>query len=89
MKKYGLQGVKSTLKYMIYVASIVTACYGFWGSLFPDLTFVEGTYRVVGAEEYEGTSEELFADILEGRVSVTYSSKVWEIIKNRCGFYND
>ena len=99
MKKYDLHNFKSIIKYMIYVASVVTACYGFWGCLFPDLTLVSGTYRII----YENTGsdfsdaeqsiqyggDKLYADILEGRVSVVYRSRLWEIIKSKCGLGND
>ena len=93
MKKYDLHNFKSVIKYMIYVASVVTACYGFWGCLFPDLTLVGGTYRIIYEdtetpdEAYNG--EKLYADILEGRVTVVYRSRLWEIIKSKCGLRND
>ncbi len=88
MKKH-LHDIKSIIKYMIYVTSVVTACYGFWGCLFPELTLVKGIYRVVSGEEYTGGAEQLYADILEDNVTVTYRSKLWEFIKNRHGFGND
>jgi hypothetical protein len=95
MKKYDLHNFKSIIKYMIYVTSVVTACYGFWGCLFPDLTLVGGTYRVIyeNAEnsalnaEYDG--DKLYADLLEGKVTVVYRSRLWEIIKSKCGLGND
>ena len=92
MKKYDLHNIKSIIKYMIYVTSVVTACYGFWGCLFPDLTLVGGTYRIVSEEEesiagYDG--DKLYADILAGRVTVVYRSRLWEIIKSKCGLGND
>ena len=99
MKKYDLHNFKSVIKYMIYVTSVVTACYGFWGCLFPDLTLVGGTYRIIydDAEtnsldveesvQYDG--DKLYEDILEGRVTVVYRSRLWEIIKSKCGFGND
>ena len=95
MKKYDLHNFKSVIKYMVYVASVVTACYGFWGCLFPDLTLVGGTYRIIYDDTenrisdaaYDG--EKLYADILEGRVTVVYRSRLWEIIKSKCGFGND
>lgn len=86
MKKRTICTIGELLRYAVCTAGVVTACYGFWGSLFPDLTFVEGTYRVVGEERYEGTGEELFCDILEDKVSVTYGSRLWEIIRNKCGY---
>ncbi len=95
MKKYDLHNIKSVIKYMIYVTSVVTACYGFWGCLFPDLTLVGGTYRIVyenagsSALDTEYDGEELYEDILEGRVIVVYRSKLWEIIKSKCGLRND
>lgn len=91
MKKYDLHNIKSIIKYIIYVTSVVTACYGFWGCTFPDLTLVRGTCRIV-SEEGEGTvkdAEVLYADILEGRVTVVYRSRLWEIIKSKCGLGND
>ena len=88
MKKNHLYDMKSIIKYIIYVASITTASSGFWGCLFPDLTLVKGTSQVVSGEEVEDM-EQLYADILENKVTVTYRSKLWEIIKNRCGFEND
>lgn len=97
MKKDTLHNVKNIIKYIIYVASITTACYGFWGCLFPDLTLVGGTYRVIETN-YESEDanhividdmEALYADILENRVTVVYRSKVWEIIKSRFGFGDD
>ena len=95
MKKYDLHNFKSVIKYMVYVASVVTACYGFWGCLFPDLTLVGGTYRIIYDDTenrisdaaYDG--EKLYADILEGRVTVVYRSRLWEIIKSKCGLRND
>lgn len=88
MKKTNLCDVKSIIKHIIYVASITTACYGFWGCLFPDLTLVKGTYQVVSGEKVEDM-EQLYADILDDKVTVTYRSKLWEIIKDRCGFEHD
>ena len=88
MKKFGLYDIKSIIKYMIYVASVMTACYGFWGCLFPDLTLVKGTYQVISGDEAENM-EQLYADILDNKVTVTYGSRLWEIIKNRCGFECD
>ena len=87
-KKRNLRDIKSIIKYIIYATSIITACYGFWGCLFPDLTLVKGTYQVVSGEEIEDM-EQLYADILDDKVTVTYRSKLWEIIKNRRGFNND
>lgn len=87
-KKRNLHDIKSIIKYIIYVTSIVTACYGFWGCLFPDLTLVKGTYQVISGEEIEDM-EQLYADILDDKVMVTYRSKLWEIIKKRRGFEND
>ena len=97
MKKYDLHNVKSIIKYIIYITSVVTACYGFWGCLFPDLTLVGGTYRIVsentelsGADGEAGyDAEALYADILDGRVTVVYRSRLWEIIKSKCGLGND
>ena len=91
MKKYDLHNIKSIIKYIIYITSVVTACYGFWGCLFPDLTLVEGTYRIVSEEAEADDAEALYADILEGRVTVTviYRSRLWEIIKSKCGLGND
>lgn len=80
--------MKNSIKYIIYVASITTACYGFWGCLFPDLTLVKGTYQVTKGAEVEDI-EQLYADILDNKVTVTYRSKLWEIIKSRCGFDYD
>lgn len=80
--------MKRLIKNTIYAVSVITACYGFWGCLFPDLTLVKGTYQVVKGEE-DGDMEQLYADILEGRVTVTYSSRLWKIIRNRCGFEDD
>ena len=99
MKKRDLHDLKSIIKYIIYVASVLTACYGFWGVLFPDLTLVKGTYRVVesvqdagegsyrAAEEID--AEKLYADILDGKVTVNYRSRLWDIIKSKFGFEND
>lgn len=89
MKKEHLQDIKSIIKYIICGASVVTACYGFWGSFFPDLTLVEGTYRIISGEERIEDAEQLYADILDDKVVVTYRSKLWEIIKNKRGFSND
>lgn len=97
MKKYDLHNVKSIIKYIIYITSVVTACYGFWGCLFPDLTLVGGTYRIVSENtELSGVdgeagydAEALYADILDGRVTVVYRSRLWEIIKSKCGLGND
>ncbi len=119
MKKYDLHNWKSIIKYIIYITSVVTACYGFWGCLFPELTLVGGTYRVVYEAEadtslqessvdfveeyvpYENGGEDmasglrtardaerLYADILEGRVTVLYRSRLWEFIKSKCGLEN-
>ena len=85
MKNKHLQDIKSILKYIVYVASVATACYGFWGTFFPDLTLVEGTYHVVNGEEAEDP-EQLYADILDDKVVVTYRSKLWKQIKNKYGF---
>ena len=51
-----------------------------------------GTYRIVSEEEesiagYDG--DKLYADILAGRVTVVYRSRLWEIIKSKCGLGND
>ena len=96
MKKWDLHDLKSIIKYNIYVASVSMACYGFWGCLFPELTLVKGTYRVVSMQESGGGSldaqidaEKLYADILDGKVTVTYRSWLWDIIKNKCGLEDD
>lgn len=88
MKKH-LHDIKSIIKYTIYVISVMTACYGFWGCLFPELTLVKGTYRVVGTEEYTADAELLYVDILDNKVTVTYRSKLWDFFKNWHGFGND
>ena len=80
--------MKNNIKYIIYVLSVMTACYGFWGCLFPELTLVKGTYQISGGEEVEDM-EQFYADILDDKVVVVYRSKLWEIIKNRCGLEND
>lgn len=80
--------MKHFIKYMIYVASVVTACYGFWGCLFPDLSLVPGTYQVISGEAAEDM-EQLYKDILDGEVTVTYRFRLWEIMKKRCGFEHD
>lgn len=90
-KTLNLQSMKAYIKYAIYVVSVITACYGFWGSLFPDLTLVEGTYRFVVDEthdraEYDAGADEIYADILDGKVNVTFRSKFFEIFKNKRGF---
>lgn len=82
------------MKKLLCAASVILACYGFWGSLFPDLTWVEGTYRIVSEATERGVpsdyyAEQLYADILEGKYRVTYSSKIWETIKNIYGHRND
>ena len=79
---------KSSLKYILYVISVMTACYGFWGCLFPELTLVKGTYQVCGGEEIDNI-EQFYAEILGGNVTVTYRCKLWKTIKSRCGFEND
>lgn len=103
--KINLRDRKTTFKYAIKgtigTISLITACYGFWGCLFPDLTLVEGTYRFVIEEEYQqeehdtvdyekdGADEEtygkdteqLYADILDGKVKVTYRSKLFELFE--------
>ncbi len=109
-RNHNLCRIKGAVKHVIYVVSILTACYGFWGCLFPDLTLVEGTYRFVrGVESEEVTdgkdlenqtaseevtdstntygkdAEALYADILGGKVKVTYRSKIFELLKYKCG----
>ncbi len=89
MKKQHLQNIKSILKYIIYAASVVTACYGFWGSFFPDLTLVDGTFCVVRGVEQVTDKEKLYADILDNKVTVIYRSKLWQIITDKYGFDNE
>ncbi len=94
MKKINVCAIKNTLKRIVYAVGIITACYGFWGSLFPDLTLLEGTYRIVDNKDGQDAlndldKETLFAEILEGKFHVTYSSKIWETIKNKWGYEND
>ena len=79
------------IKRIFFTLSVVAACHGFWGSLFPDLTLVEGTYRIVDNQNVSESmgfveKEQFFADILEGKYRVTYSSKLFESIKNKCGY---
>lgn len=88
-RKSNLQNIKNIIRYMLCTASVITACYGFWGCLFPDLTLVEGTYRVLGKEAVIEDKEWFYSDILEGKVKVTYSGKLWEMIRSRCGYGND
>lgn len=90
MKKTYISTIKNAIKRIIYTVGIIAACYGFWGSLFPDLTLLEGTYRIVGNEDERGTFDELdaetlYAELLEGKYRVTYSSRIWEIIRNKFG----
>lgn len=79
-------------KYGICILSVVTACYGFWGCLYPDLTFVDGTYRVVTVQDAEqnycGDKDTLYADMLNGKVQVTFRIKLWELFQNRRGKEN-
>ena len=93
MIKKSLFVIKNAIKKFLYVAGILMACYGFWGSFFPDLTLVEGTYAIVGEEKGQALNaydaEELYADILEGKYRVTYRSKLLELIQNRYGHSND
>ncbi len=118
-----LHRAKAGIKYAIYVVSVITACYGFWGCLFPDLTLVEGTYRFVAEEVYDDTeydtvvdeksgqiggkikpgktgqytkgicpgesdvdAEQLYADILDGKLKITFRSKFLELFKYKRGF---
>lgn len=88
MKKTYFDTIKNAIKKCLYITGMVLACYGFWGSFFPDLTLVEGTYAIVGSEDGQGVvsrydAEELYADILEGKYRVTYSSRLWELIKKQ------
>ncbi len=89
MKKCDLHNIKNIIRYMVGVASVVTACYGFWGYLFPDLTLVDGTYRIISGEENMEDADQLYNDILAGKVTVTYRSKLWEMIKSRCGLEHE
>ena len=82
------------IKCVFYSLSIVAACYGFLGSLFPDLALIEGTYCIVSDENVPESmdfveKEQFFADILEGKYRVTYSSKLLETIRNKCGYKNE
>lgn len=92
MKKRNFSAIKDAIKRVIYVIGVITACYGFWGSLFPDLTLVEGTYRIVEHNDEPFTAldaETLYAELLEGKYRVTYSSKIWETIRNIYGHRNE
>ena len=71
----------------IYGCGILLACYGFWGSFFPDLTLVDGTYRIVASDDVD--KEQLMLDLLEGKYKVTYRSKLFEIIKNQFGYQDN
>lgn len=80
--------IKDILEKSLYVMGILLACYGFWGSFFPDLTLVKGTYAIVEEENGQDFSnfydaEQLYAEILEGKYRVTYRSKLLELIQNR------
>ena len=82
------------IKYIFFTLSVMAACHGFWGSLFPDLTFIEGTYRIIDKENVlEDMSllekEQFLADILDGKYRVTYSSKLLETIRNKCGYQDE
>ena len=86
--------IKNAIKKFLYVTGILFACYGFWGSFFPDLTLVGGTYAIVGSEDGQDFSnpygaEQLYADLLEGKYRMTYRSKLWELIQNKYGHSND
>ncbi len=94
VKKPYICTIKDAVKRMIYIAGTIAACYGFWGSLFPDLTLLDGTYRIVEQECGQASmsdldKETLFAEILEGKFHVTYRSKIWETIRNKWGYGND
>lgn len=94
MKKTYIAAIKNAIRKFAYVMGVLLAYYGFWGSFFPDLTLVEGTHRIVGNDNEQDIvssqdAEQLYADILEGKYRVTFSSKLWELIKNRYGHGND
>ena len=50
---------------------------------------MKGTYRMVGTEEYTKDAEQLYVDILDNKVTVTYRSKLWDFLRNWHGFGND
>ena len=93
--------IRAMFFHTAYAFGILLACYGFWGSFFPDLTLVEGTYRIVASDEnleaecLEGTNlpanppmdkEQFMLDLLEGKYQVTYRSKILEIIRKQFGY---
>ena len=82
------------MKKILCAVAMLFACYGFWGSLCPDLTFVEGTYAIVGEERGQDIysvydAEAFYADLLEHKYRVLYRSKLWELIQNRYGHNKD
>ncbi len=82
------------MKKILCAVAMIFACYGFWGSLCPDLTFVEGTYAIVGEEQGQEKlgiydAEAFYADLLEHKYHVSYRSKLWELIQNRYGHSKD
>ena len=94
MKKRKIDVIKDAIRRVIYVIGMIVACYGFWGSFFPDLTLVEGTYRIVEYRDEESAftdldAETLYADLLDGKYRITYSSKIWETIRNLYGHRNE
>ena len=77
-------------KYCICILSVIAACYGFWGCLYPDLTFVDGTYRIITEKEdseqfYCFDKDALYADALKGNIQVTFRFKLLELFKGKRG----
>ena len=94
MKKRKINAIKEAVKRVLCVMGMLVACYGFWGSFFPDLTLVDGTYRIVEYRDERSAFAELdadtlYADLLEGKYRITYSSKIWETIRNIYGHRNE
>ena len=57
-----------------------------WCVMYPTLCFVDSTYQIVPEESKEKLKESLTEDeyemLLAGGENVTYSSKIWEWLKN-------
>lgn len=82
MKKKRIRKIKHFFTYLLYTVSVLTACYGFWGCTFPDLTLVEGACKVVDEALAEEDAELLYRDILDNRIQVTYDSRLLTWLKS-------
>ena len=68
----------------IRVSAVCTACYGWWGVIYPELAMLPSTYEIVYEEQAEETKTvQKDAEVVDGIPTVRSTGRSWRRIRNR------